>query len=147
MRLYLDNCCFNRPFDDQTQLKIRLESEAKLYIQSKILDGKYELAWSYILDFENFQNPFEQRKDTIENWQERASIDITETEDIIQLAETIENTGTKSKDALHLACAISAKCDYFITTDIKILNKSIESIKLIDPIGFIKAMEDDCNDD
>lgn len=24
MRLYLDNCCFNRPFDDQTQLKISL---------------------------------------------------------------------------------------------------------------------------
>jgi hypothetical protein len=36
MRLYLDNCCFNRPFDDQTQRKIALESEAKLYVQDEI---------------------------------------------------------------------------------------------------------------
>ena len=32
MRIYLDNCCYNRPFDEQTQLRIRLETEAKLPI-------------------------------------------------------------------------------------------------------------------
>lgn len=31
MRVYLDNCSFNRPFDDQTQIKISLETEAKLF--------------------------------------------------------------------------------------------------------------------
>lgn len=58
MRVYLDNCCFNRPFDDQKQIRIRLETEAKLEIQQKILQNKIELAWSYILDFENEMNPF-----------------------------------------------------------------------------------------
>lgn len=48
MRIYLDNCCFNRPFDDQSELKIRLESEAKLFIQAKISTNQTELAWSYI---------------------------------------------------------------------------------------------------
>ena len=24
MRVYLDNCCYNRPFDDQAQLKVRV---------------------------------------------------------------------------------------------------------------------------
>ncbi|MFN0197095.1 MAG: PIN domain protein, partial [Planctomycetaceae bacterium] len=33
MRIYLDNCCFNRPFDDQRQIRVRLETEAKLCIQ------------------------------------------------------------------------------------------------------------------
>ena len=33
MRVYLDNCCYNRPFDEQDQLSVRLETEAKLYIQ------------------------------------------------------------------------------------------------------------------
>ena len=33
MRVYLDNCCYNRPYDDQTQLRISLESQAKLYVQ------------------------------------------------------------------------------------------------------------------
>ena len=37
MRVYLDNCMFNRPFDDQGQIRIRLESEAKLYIQDQII--------------------------------------------------------------------------------------------------------------
>jgi hypothetical protein len=47
-RLYLDNCCFNRPYDDQKQLRIQLETEAKLYIQQELLARKFELAWSYI---------------------------------------------------------------------------------------------------
>lgn len=53
MRIYLDNCCFNRPYDDQSHLKIRLESEAKLGIQEKIRSSEYDLVWSYILDYEN----------------------------------------------------------------------------------------------
>ncbi|MDA8211227.1 MAG: hypothetical protein M0021_05030 [Clostridia bacterium] len=65
MRIYLDNCSFNRPFDDQTQLKIKLEAEAKLYIQSEILNGRFELVWSYILEYENSENPYEERKETI----------------------------------------------------------------------------------
>jgi hypothetical protein len=51
MRIYLDNCCFNRPFDDQNQIRINLEAQAKLYVQSLIKDDKIELAWSYILDY------------------------------------------------------------------------------------------------
>jgi predicted nucleic acid-binding protein len=147
LKIYLDNCCFNRPFDDQTQLRIRLEAEAKLYIQARILNGKYQLAWSYILDFENIQNPFEQRKETIRNWREIAYIDIDENDKIIKLAESIATAGIKPKDALHIACAVTAGCEYFITTDAKILNKSIEGIKLIDPIGFIMLWEDTGNDD
>jgi hypothetical protein len=48
LRIYLDNCTFNRPFDDQNQLKIKLETEAKLYIQQAIANGTFELVWSYI---------------------------------------------------------------------------------------------------
>ena len=45
MRVYLDNCSFNRPFDDQSQLRIRLEAEAKLYVQQELREGRLELAW------------------------------------------------------------------------------------------------------
>jgi len=150
LNLYLDNCCFNRPFDDQTQLRIRLETEAKLYIQARILEGKYKLAWSYILDFENDQNPFELRKEIIRKWREIAYIDIDANDEVINLAEKIAVMGIKPKDALHIACAVVADCEYFITTDNKILNKGIKGIKdikLIDPIGFIKLEEDNYNDD
>ena len=58
MRIYLDNCCYNRPYDDQTQLRISLESQAKLHIQDMIKDGKLELAASYVLTYENSRNRF-----------------------------------------------------------------------------------------
>ena len=61
MRVYLDNCCFNRPFDDQTALTIRLETEAKLHIQDAVHAGRFALGWSYVLDYENAANPLEGR--------------------------------------------------------------------------------------
>ena len=35
MRIYMDVCCLNRPFDDQTKAKILIESDAVLAILSK----------------------------------------------------------------------------------------------------------------
>jgi hypothetical protein len=35
-RVYLDVCCFNRPYDDQESLIIRVETELKLEVQNKI---------------------------------------------------------------------------------------------------------------
>lgn len=65
----MDNCCFNRPFDDQANIRIRLEAEAKLYIQEKIINKEIELAWSYIIDYENQFNPFEERRNIIDKWE------------------------------------------------------------------------------
>jgi hypothetical protein len=59
VRVYLDNCCLNRPFDDQRQMRVRLEAEATLCIQEHSRRGTLELVWSYMLDFENAANPFE----------------------------------------------------------------------------------------
>lgn len=67
MKIYLDNCCFNRPFDDQSQLRIKLESEAKLKIQEDIRSGLYKLIWSYILDYENSKNLFRKDKNKSPN--------------------------------------------------------------------------------
>jgi hypothetical protein len=72
----LDNCCFNRPYDDQSQIRIQIESEAKLFIQAKILAGEIELAWSYILDFENSANPFPERRWSITQWKAMAVVDV-----------------------------------------------------------------------
>ena len=61
MRVYLDNCCYNRPYDDQSQLRISLESQAKMAIQMLIRQGKIELVTSYMTIFENSENPYEMR--------------------------------------------------------------------------------------
>ena len=46
MRVYLDNCCYNRPFDEQAQLRVRLETEAKMEVQSQMRLGILEYVWS-----------------------------------------------------------------------------------------------------
>ena len=71
MRVYLDNCCYNRPYDDQTQLRISLESQAKLNIQTRIKNGEIELATSYMTSFENSENPYEMRRSNILDFQEK----------------------------------------------------------------------------
>lgn len=142
MRIYLDNCCFNRPFDDQAQIRVRLEAEAKLCIQENIRDGTIELAWSYILDFENEKNPFEDRRTVITGWKRYAIIDIVATSSLHQKADALVALGLKDKDALHLVCAMAGGCGYFLTTDDEILKraKDIQGIIVSDPISFICEM-------
>lgn len=142
MRIYLDNCCFNRPFDDQSKIRIMLEAEAKLKVQDDILKKKFELVWSYILEAENMANPFEERRNTIVDWREHAIMKITENHTILNKAKNLNKIGLRSKDALHISCAIFAGCSYFLTTDDKILNKNekIDGIMVIDPIAFIKEV-------
>jgi hypothetical protein len=143
MRIYLDNCCFNRPYDDQSQIRIRIESEAKMYIQAKILVGEIELAWSYVLDFENSVNPFPERRWSISQWKAVAAVDMIESTSILERAQQFESLGLKGKDALHIACALDAGCEYFLTTDahiIKIID-ILGEITVMNPTTFITTME------
>ncbi len=112
MKIYLDNCCFNRPYDDQSQIRIRLESECILHIQDWISKNRLQLAWSYVPDFENDANPFAERKISIEKWKENAVTDVVQHPGIIENADRLAGFGIKSKDSLHIACAIHAECDY-----------------------------------
>lgn len=113
MRIYLDNCCFNRPFDNQSSIRVKLETDAKLYVQLMIKATKIELAWSYILDYENEANPFLERRGTIEKWKHLASVDILENKIVLDKANEFVSLGLKAKDSLHLACAVETNCDYF----------------------------------
>lgn len=59
---------------------------------------------------------------------------------IFDLADKIASFGVKEKDSLHIACAIEAESDYFLTTDKRLLNKTIDGIKIINPVDFILTM-------
>lgn len=143
MKIYLDNCCYNRPFDDQSQIKIHLETQAKLYIQAKIKEGVYDLVWSYILDYENGKNPYEEKRLAIAPWRTIASFCVAEeTEDILLFAESLASKGIKTYDALHISCAVAAHCEYYCTTDKKLLNTPIPEIKIVSPIIFVNEMEE-----
>ena len=111
-------------------------------IQADIVEEKFELVWSYILEAENKANPFEERMNAISDWKNQATVVIKENRKILEKAKRLNEIGLRSKDALHISCAISGKCRYFLTTDDKIINKNsaIKEITIIDPIGFIKEV-------
>ena len=140
-RIYLDNCCFNRPYDDQTQLKIFLETQAKLHIQSLVFEKKIDLVWSFILTFENSRNLFSAKKTAISQWESISSFFIEKSEEIRVIAKEIMITGIKAADAAHVASAIVGNCDYFITVDKRLLKYEDRRIIICNPIEFINNIE------
>lgn len=142
MKVYLDNCCFNRPFDDQSSLVIRLETEAKLYVQNLIRQGEIELVWSFMLDYENAANPFEEVRRQIAEWKSLAKIDCAPSQEVSNIAGEMMKLGLRPKDAAHIACAIHTAADCFLTTDKKILNKPVTGVQIVNPVDFARRYLD-----
>ena len=144
MRVYLDNCCYNRPFDEQTQLKVRLETEAKLRVQAMMRDGEVEYVWSDILSQEVFDNPFPHRREKILEWRHGAVCTVEMTTDVIADADGLAEKGLKAADALHVASAAAVDCDCFITTDIRLLRciRQFKVTRILNPMEFLLEVED-----
>lgn len=140
MRVYLDNCVFNRPFDEQSQIRIRLETEAILNIRDSIVRAEIELVWSYVIDVEITRNPFPLRRNAAESWKDLSIMEIAPSVEIVSEAIKFRNLGFREIDSLHVACAIASKSHYFITTDDAILKKSafVEDISLANPVKFLE---------
>lgn len=146
MRIYLDSCSYNRPYDDQSQMRIHLETQAKLHIQDMIRQNQIELVTSYVLDYENSNNRSIQKRRAIEKFmKEYAALYVSNKHGskIAEIADSIMETGIKEKDAYHVACALMAECNYFVTTDDRLLKYRSKRIKLVTPGEFIRRMEAD----
>ena len=142
-------CCYNRPYDDQSQLKVSMETQSKLYIQTLIRAKKLDLIASYMLRYECSKNPFEMRRNTILDFITEnafAYVGDNHKEELEQTAAEIMKTGIKFKDACHVASAIYAKCDYFISTDKRLLKYKTDKVKMVTPIEFVTEMEREEND-
>lgn len=144
MRVYLDNCCFNRPYDDQSYMSISLEAQAKLHIQDLIRSGELEMATSYMLVYENGQNPYEMRKTAITEFIENYTtsyVSEAKLDEVSEQAHIIMSTGVKYKDACHVACAVMTGCEYFLTTDLRLLKYQTDKLKMMNPIDFVRELE------
>src|SRR3989339_451683 len=129
MKLYLDVCCLNRPFDDQAQTRIHIESESIIAILSYIQNNKWDLILSDIIEYE-VSNLLDINK------REKVKI-ISEVE---KRAHQLQIKGVDILDSLHLAVAEFGKVDFFLTTDDKLLKKlkniSI-NVKVLNPVNFL----------
>ncbi len=122
MKLYLDLCIYNRPFDYQGVERVALETSIFIYLIEKIEKGADTLVVSEALLYENSQNPDEQRKIRVDSYFHLAKEFVEMSESDVERAEFLKGLGFSDIDALHIALAEKAKVDYFITCDDGIIN-------------------------
>lgn len=140
--IYLDVCCLNRPFDDQTQERIRLESEAVLAILFGCQMGKWYLVGSEVINYEISLTPDDERKEKVLTLASLARDIIVVDKNIKKRAGNLINIGFKDYDALHLACAESVFAEVLLTTDDKLLhnykkNKGIIKVRVENPVIWL----------
>jgi predicted nucleic acid-binding protein len=98
-------------------------------------------AFTYVLKFENSRNILESKRMAIAQW-EKVSIEfVGKSEPLVKLAHDVEQTGIKPFDALHIACAITAHCDYLITVDKRMTKYHDGRIVICNPVDFIYVLK------
>lgn len=139
--VYLDNCCYNRPFDDRSNIKNYLEREAILLIMQMAYDGNLCVYGSEVLQKEMSQiSNYDKRKNVEGLYQSIISDTITINEEIVSRAKIImEQSSIKAFDSMHLASA-EQSADVLLTTDAKFLkaaNRIKTRVHVKDPVMFI----------
>ncbi len=148
MTIYLDVCCLNRPFDDQSQNRVRLEAEAVLSILEMAGSGKLDLAGSDIIDEELSQMPDGERCGKVELLIGVAIKHVPLNAAIERRATELQKWNITPLDALHLASAEAARVDYFLTTDDYLLRRAKRheeelKVKIENPAKWVIEMTTD----
>jgi predicted nucleic acid-binding protein len=142
-RIYLDACCLNRPFDDQSQPRVRLEAEAVVLVLARFRSGVWEWVGSEVLTYEIEQTPDLERRTRVKliasYIQHSVSLDAA----IVTRALYLESLGFHPFDALHLACAEGAATDVFLTTDDRLIRRAHRlaqqlNVVVMDPLAWIR---------
>src|SRR5947207_14471747 len=115
--VYLDLCCFKRPFDDASVERIRREAEAVAAILDMVQAGTFHLVRSPAHDFENERNPREDRRVATRLWLETATVSVAASHPTGDRARALAALGFAPLDALHLAFAEASAARWFVTDD------------------------------
>ena len=147
MKIYLDVCCLNRPFDDQTQNRVRLEAEAVLLILARTQAGDWRWISSEVVIDEIEQTPDPKRRERVRQLIVHANQSHILTDNDIDRANALVNLGFGSMDALHLACAESSQSDFFLTTDDKLKRRATRLQKQLNvvvdnPLNWLIAQQE-----
>ena len=141
LKLYIDNCCYNRPFDDLRQEKNNLEAQAIKLIVDKYWKDEFEIYTSdaLVIEMNSIKDQIKKAK-VLEVYNKLNLINIPFSNNIIKRASELRQYNIKNMDSLHIAYAESSNIDYFITTDKLLINASSRAnlnVKVINPISFI----------
>ena len=145
MKVYLDACCLNRPFDDQSQPRVRLETEAVSLILGKLHKHEWDWVGSEILLYEIKQNTDLERRQRVLSLAVLAHQTVETNKKVLDRAEELEEMGFNSYDAIHLASAENAQVDVFLTTDDQIQkvatrNQKVLSFIVENPVKWLEEV-------
>jgi predicted nucleic acid-binding protein len=124
MRVYLDLCTIQRPFDDRTQLRIQDEREALFRIVALIEKGVIDLISSFVLEVESAANPNAVKREYVETVLSLASERVQPTVPVQARTDIYKAFGIRTWDAAHLAAAVEARADFFCTCDDRLLRRA-----------------------
>lgn len=141
MFIYLDTCCLNRPYDDQSQPRIQLEAAAVLAILERVTAADVQLASSSVLQFEIHRIADQTRRNGILHFLSYSSSYQPLTAEIEQRGIWLNKLGFKRLDALHLAAAEALKLDVLLTTDDQLLRRATQhstqlTVSVLNPVQF-----------
>ncbi|MTJ09015.1 MULTISPECIES: PIN domain-containing protein [unclassified Anabaena] len=140
--IYLDVCCLNRPFDDWSYDRNRLEGEAVIKIFKLIKSGKYKLVSSEAIQAELRKMTNLDKLKEIRELLKLVDYEIILNEEIDQRSQELEQLGFSLYDSFHVACAEYAKIDVLLTTDDRLLKKAIKyrnilQVQLENPVNWL----------
>jgi predicted nucleic acid-binding protein len=136
----MDNCCFNRPFDDLSNDRVRLESEAVLTIIDHCERDVWNLCNSDVLTDEIYRMDDTVKKEKVLTLYSRATVGVEINSSIISRASKLMQANIKPFDALHVASAEAVGADIFLTTDRRLINASKRiktSVKVTNPAVWL----------
>lgn len=141
MRIYLDCCCYNRPFDDQSQDRIHDEGEAVLSIIKRSRKDGNILVGSTVLRLEISRIADPDKRLNVEMLYSSVAEEIPYSEQIRARAEAIRSqVNIKNMDSLHLASAEAGHVEIFLTTDDHLLKKCREikpQLRVMNPVSLL----------
>jgi predicted nucleic acid-binding protein len=143
VKIYLDNCVLNRPFDDQSQERIRLETEAVMVILSRLERKEWIWLGSQALKIEIDQTPDPGQRSRLGRIIEHIHQWVPTGKKEMERALELEKSGFSGFDAVHLSSAESGGADVFLTTDDRLLKlakrqRKYLQVKVENPLDWIK---------
>lgn len=145
MRVYLDTCCLNRPFDLSNEPRILLEATAMLMILDRLLRGEWTWVASEILTLEVQASKKVTIRETLLELLTHAPLSVPLSEREKRRAVDLGRHGIKTLDGQHIACAEAAGSDVFLTTDDRLLkaaarNPEILRVRVINPTDWLREV-------
>jgi hypothetical protein len=124
VRIYLNTSALNRPFDDLSSERVRLEADAIVAALTAVESGRVELIGSEYLDFEIAQTPDQERAHRVRSLLRNVQLRVLISPTVATRARAIEKLGFRGLDALHIAAAESGRAELLMTTDDRMLRRA-----------------------